>query len=152
MKYKRHNYDFIFIFGIFASSILGLAVFLLSSINQNFLDSALAINKSTIDDARQNTNNDTNSINKNSIPTAKSVFDTGTMSLPTSVSALSDNKTMSLKNAHYIPSNLVIPSGTAIAFVHGDPNHIHSEIVKNTGTGNIEIGRASCRETVCLYV
>jgi len=148
MKYKSHNYDFIFIFGIFASGIIGLAVFL-SSINQNFLDSALAINKSTIDDARQNTNNDTSSINKNSIPTAKSVFDTGTMSLPTSVSGfiidipdeahhpLSDNKTMSLKNAHFIPSNLVIPSGTAIVFVHGDPNHIHSEIVKNTSTGNI---------------
>jgi hypothetical protein len=28
---------------------------------------------------------------------------------------LTDNKTMSLKNAHYIPSNLIIPSGTAIA-------------------------------------
>ncbi|MFL6324880.1 MAG: hypothetical protein ACJ72C_08960, partial [Nitrososphaeraceae archaeon] len=28
-------------------------------------------------------------------------------------------------------------SDTAIAFVHGDPNHIHSEIVKDTSTGNI---------------
>jgi hypothetical protein len=70
------------------------------------------------------------------------------MSLPASVSGfiidipdeahhpLTDNKTMSLKNAHYIPSTFVIPSGTAIAFVHGDPNHIHSEIVKDTSTGN----------------
>jgi hypothetical protein len=148
MKYKRHNYDFIFIFGIFASGILGLAVFL-SSINQNFLHSALAISKSTINDALQNVHNDPSNTSNNNIPTAKSVFDTGQMSLPTSVSGyiidipdeahhpLSANKTMSIKNAHYIPSNLVIPSGTAIAFVHGDPNHIHSEIVKDTNTGNI---------------
>jgi hypothetical protein len=82
------------------------------------------------------------------IPNAKSVFDTGTMSLPTSVSgfiidipdeahhSLTDNKTISLRNAHYIPSNLIMPSGTAIAFVHGDPNHIHIEVVKDR-TGNV---------------
>jgi hypothetical protein len=35
-------------------------------------------------------------------------------------------------NAHYLPSNLVIPSGASIAFVHGDPNHIHSETVTDS--------------------
>jgi hypothetical protein len=137
--YKKHIYDLIFIFNILASGILGSIVFL-SSINQNFLHSALAISNSTITYNTQNTNSDTSIDTNNSIPTAKSVFNTGIMSLPTLVSGyiidipdeahhpLSDNKTMSLKNAHYIPSNLVIPSGTVIAFVHGDPNHIHSEI------------------------
>jgi hypothetical protein len=44
---------------------------------------------------------------------------------------------MSLRNARYLPSNLVIPSGTSITFVHGDPNHIHIEIVKYSSTGNV---------------
>jgi hypothetical protein len=29
-----------------------------------------------------------------------------------------------------IPTNLVIPRGTSIAFIHGDPNHVHVEIVE----------------------
>src|SRR5437763_317446 len=57
------------------------------------------------------------------IPTARSVFETGTLSLPSSVKgfiiSLPDetheldtvNKTISHKNAHYLPSNLIIPSG-----------------------------------------
>ena len=57
MKYKRHNYNLIFIFSIFITAILASAVFL--------------------------------------------------------------------------------PSGNAIAFVHSDPNHIHSEILKDTSTGNV---------------
>jgi hypothetical protein len=40
-------------------------------------------------------------------------------------------------NAHYLPSNLMIPIGTAIAFIHGDPNHIHVEYVTDHQTGNI---------------
>jgi len=87
--------------------------------------------------------------NSNGIPSAKSVFDTGTVSLPSSVKgfiiSLPDethefdtaNRTMSHQNAHYLPSNLVIPSGTAIAFVHGDPNHIHVESVTDTSTGKV---------------
>jgi hypothetical protein len=152
VKYKRQNYNLIFIFSIlFIPSILALAVLFLSSLNQNFIYYALAISKSTINDSTQNINSDMSSTsdNNNSIPTAKSVFDTGTMSLSDSVSdfiiyvpdeahnPLTDNKTMSIFKAHYIPSNLIIPSGTAIAFVHGDPNHNHSEIVKDTSTGNI---------------
>jgi len=136
MESKKRNYNIIFVFGAFISGILASTAFLLH-FNQNFLYPALAISNSTIND------------NTQSIPAAKSVFDTGIMSLPTSVSGyiidipdeahhpLSDNKTMSLKNAHYVPSDLEIPSGTAIAFVHGDPNHIHSEIIKDASTGNI---------------
>jgi hypothetical protein len=149
LEYKKHNYDLIFS-SFFILGIIALAVFLSSSLNQSFMYSALAISKPAVTGSPQNINSDTNSIsgNNNSIPTAKSVYDTGTMSLPASVSGfiiyipdeshhpLTDNKTMSLKDAHYIPSNLVTPSGTAIAFIHGDPNHIHSEIVKDTSTGN----------------
>ena len=77
----------------------------------------------------------------NDIPTAKSVFDTGKMVLPSSVKGFiinlpdethhpdTDNLIISPANAHYLPSDLVIPSGTSIAFVHGDPNHVHSEVV-----------------------
>jgi len=85
----------------------------------------------------------------NNIPSAKSVFDTGRISLPSSVKgfiiSLPDetheldtaNRTISHQNAHYLPSNLVIPSGTAVAFVHGDPNHIHVESVTDTSTGKV---------------
>jgi len=44
---------------------------------------------------------------------------------------------MSHQNAHYLPGNVVIPSGTAIAFVHDDPNHIHVESVTDTSTGKV---------------
>jgi hypothetical protein len=149
MKDKKHNNNSVFMCSNFIPVILA-SVILLSAFNQNFLYSALAIGKSTIDDNPMNTKSDTSSTSSSSIiPNAKSVFDTGTMSLPASVSGyivyipdeahhpLTDNKTISLKNAHYLPSNLIIPSGAAIAFVHGDPNHIHSEIVKDSSTGNI---------------
>jgi plastocyanin len=87
--------------------------------------------------------------NNNNIPSAKSVFDTGTVSLPSSVKGFiislpdethesdSSNRTISHQNAHYLPSNLVIPSaGTAVAFVHGDPNHIHVESVTDTNNNS----------------
>gem|GEM_PF-4958021 len=85
----------------------------------------------------------------NEMPTAKSVFDTGTLSLPSSVKGfliyipdeahhpLSDDKTISLKNANYIPTHLIIPKGTGIAFVHGDPGHIHIELVKDNKTNQV---------------
>ena len=47
-----------------------------------------------------------------------------------------ENLRISLENGHYLPENLVIPSGTAIAFVHGDPNHVHTEIVTDSNSGN----------------
>ena len=97
-----------------------------------------------------NSNSNTTAISSNDIPTAKSVFDIGTMSLPSSVKGFiiyipdeahhppTDNKTISTENANYIPTNLIIPKGTAIAFVHGDPNHIHVEIVKdNSSSGQV---------------
>jgi plastocyanin len=95
------------------------------------------------------TTGDENNNNNNSIPSARSVFDTGTISLPSSakgfIISLPDetheldtaNRTMSHQNAHYLPSNVVIPSGTAIAFVHGDPNHIHVESITDTSTGKV---------------
>ncbi len=109
LEYKKHNYDLIFS-SIFILGIIALAVFLSSSFNQSFMYSALAISKPAVTGSPQNINSDTNSIsgNNNSIPTAKSVYDTGTMSLPASVSGfiiyipdeshhpLTDNKTMSL--------------------------------------------------------
>ena len=83
------------------------------------------------------------------VPDAKSVFNTGMLSLPSTVKSFivyipdeahhppTDNKTISPNNANYIPTNLAIPRGANIAFVHGDPNHIHVEILKENKTGQI---------------
>ena len=123
---------------------MSLALFFII-ISQFFLPSALAVNNA----AMYNSNNSTlaaGSIMSSSsiISTAKSVYNTGTVSLPPSVKGfiiyipdeahepLKENRTISIKNAHYIPSNLVIPTGTSIAFVHGDPNHVHIEIIKDS--------------------
>lgn len=85
----------------------------------------------------------------NEVPTAQSVFDTGFLSLPSSVKGFliyipdeahhppSDDKTISLKNANYIPTHLVVPKGTGIAFVHGDPGHVHIELVKDNKTNQM---------------
>lgn len=81
--------------------------------------------------------------NANSIPTAQSVFDSGTMTLPPSVGGViifipdeahhppSDQKTISPKNPNYLPNTLEIPEGTEAAFVHDDPSHTHVGIVKD---------------------
>lgn len=85
----------------------------------------------------------TNVSGTNSIPTAQSIFDKGTMTLPPSVSGViifipdeahhppTDQKTISPKNPNYLPNTLEIPEGTEVAFVHDDPNHIHVGIVKD---------------------
>jgi plastocyanin len=85
----------------------------------------------------------------NNLPDAKSVSDTGEMVLPPSVSGFiitlpdethhpdEDNLIINPSNAHYLPANLVIPSGTAIAFAHGDPNHVHSEVITDVNTNNV---------------
>jgi hypothetical protein len=85
----------------------------------------------------------------NLLPDAKTVSETGKMVLPASVSGViitlpdethhpdSDNLIINPANAHYLPSNLVIPSGTAIAFAHGDPNHVHSEVITDANTNNV---------------
>jgi hypothetical protein len=81
------------------------------------------------------------------VPTARSVYETGSISLPASVSgfiiyipdeahhSISEHKTISLKNAHFIPSNLTVPAGTSLVYMHGDPNHIHIEILKDAKSG-----------------
>jgi NhaP-type Na+/H+ or K+/H+ antiporter len=84
IKYKKHDNNSVFICSNVIPVIVA-SIILLSAFNQNFLYSALAIGKSTIDDNPTNTKSDTSSISS-SIPNAKSVFDTGTMSLPASIS------------------------------------------------------------------
>jgi len=83
------------------------------------------------------------------IPSAQSVYETGTMALPSSVKGviiaipdeghhpISDEVTISLKNPSYLPTNLEVSAGTSIAFVHGDPNHVHKETVTDANRGNV---------------
>ena len=96
-------------------------------------------------------NGPNNTITGNNLPTAQSVFDTGTMSMPSSSSVRgfliyipdeahhlpSDDKTISPQNANYIPTHLTVPKKIAIAFVHGDPNHVHTELVKDNNTNQV---------------
>ena len=85
----------------------------------------------------------TNNTSSDSISTAQSVYDTGVMSLPSSVKGViifipdeahhpaSDDKTISPKNPNYLPTTLEVPEGTEVAFVHDDPSHIHVGIIKD---------------------
>jgi hypothetical protein len=85
--------------------------------------------------------------NNNNNLLAKSIYDTGKLVVIPSFSGViislpdethhfdNENLRISLENGHYLPENLVIPSGTAIAFAHGDPNHVHSEILTDS-SGN----------------
>ncbi|HEY6885273.1 MAG TPA: hypothetical protein VI278_14665, partial [Nitrososphaeraceae archaeon] len=103
------------------SSILSIMHF--SIISNTLLNNAAFAQSSSLSSSSVAGNNN------NNIPSAKSVFDTGTVSLPSSVKGFiislpdethefdSSNRTISHQNAHYLPSNLVIPStGTAVAF------------------------------------
>jgi hypothetical protein len=133
---------------IIFSIIAGLTAFLMIvntlTSNNSYVDSTPIIATANAAAAA-----DTNNYN---IPTAKSVYNTGTMSLPPSVKGviiyipdeahepLKENRTISIKNAHYIPSNLVVSAGTSIAFIHGDPNHVHIEIIKG-GNSTINSGK-----------
>jgi hypothetical protein len=133
---------------IIFSIIAGLTAFLMivnTLISNNSYVDSTAIIATANAAAAADTNND-------NIPTAKSVYNTGTMSLPPSVKGviiyipdeahepLKENRTISIKNAHYIPSNLVASAGTSIAFIHGDPNHVHIEIIKG-GNSTINSGK-----------
>jgi hypothetical protein len=83
-----------------------------------------------------------------SIPDAKYVYETGTMSLPASVKSFiimipdeahhppEDDKTISPKNPNFLPTTLEVLDGTELAFVHGDPSHTHVEILKDKD-GNV---------------
>jgi plastocyanin len=119
------------------------------TLNKVFAQTSLSSSSSSSSPSSVSSNGEKNS--NGIIPSAKSVFDTGTVSLPSSVKGFiislpdethefdSSNRTISHQNAHYLPSNLVIPSaGVAVAFVHGDPNHIHVESVTDTSsTGKV---------------
>lgn len=97
---------------------------------------------SSIDTGTNDINNETK-INSdlNSIPDAKSVYETGTMSLPATVKSFiimipdeahhppEDDKTISPKNPNFLPTTLEALDGTEVAFVHGDPSHTHVEIL-----------------------
>lgn len=70
----------------------------------------------------------------NEMPTAQSVFDTGVMSLPSSVKGF---LIYIPDEAHHPPTHLTIPKGTGITFVHGDPGHVHIELVKDNNTNRV---------------
>lgn len=88
-------------------------------------------------------NSNTSASSSDSIPSAQSVFDMGTMKLPPSVKGViifipdeahhppADDKTISPKNPNYLPATLEIPDGTEVAFVHDDPQHVHVGIIKD---------------------
>jgi plastocyanin len=51
--------------------------------------------------------------------------------------AASEQLAFSSKNPYYLPANLVVPSGTSIAFVHGDVGHEHVGIVSDSARGTV---------------
>lgn len=121
----------------------------LALVNNNPISSSSNIINSSDISSSNNANVNTNNDNSADIPNAKSVLDTGKMALPPSVKGFIINlpdethekddtgKAISPANAHYLPSNLAIPSGSAIVFVQGDPNHIHSEVVTNDNSNSV---------------
>jgi len=100
-------------------------------------------NVSSLSTDKRDISSSTNVSSPNSIPTAQSIFDSGTMTLPSSVKGViifipdeahhpsTDQKTISPKNPNYLPNTLEIPEGTEVAFVHNDPGHVHVGIVKD---------------------
>jgi hypothetical protein len=130
------------VFSIYLSNFIisnSIAMALVTN-NNSFSTSNIGNTSSSI----SSIGSDSSNTNTNDLPNAKSVYDTGKMVIPFSVKGFlidipdeghhleTDNLMISSANAHYLPSNLVIPSGTSIAFVHGDPNHIHSETVTDS--------------------
>ena len=83
------------------------------------------------------------------VPDAKSVFNTGTLSLPSTVKGFivylpdeAHHLLQIIKQLAQITQityqlTLWFQRGTSIAFVHGDPNHIHVEIIKDNKTGQV---------------
>lgn len=96
-----------------------------------------------------NTNGPSNNNNGGGVPSAQSVYETGTMALPSAVKGviiaipneghhpISEELAFSQKNPSYLPTNIVVPSGTSIAFVHGDVGHEHVETVANSNRGTV---------------
>lgn len=134
---------------IFLISIVGFTITTQNALAQNSLN---VFSSSSSGGASGGSN--TASVNIGSVPSdnnnnllAQSIHDTGKLVVIPSFSGViislpdethhpdSDNLQINPQNGHYLPENLVIPSGTAIAFAHGDPNHVHTEIVTDS-SGN----------------
>ena len=100
------------------------------------------------------------SSNSDSIPTAEVVHSTESMKVPPSVGTFvtlipneahenwSDekHKLITDKNSYYVPTNLIIPNGTAIVFLHADapwdtPNPHTIEIQDSTGSALYSTGQ-----------
>ncbi|HEY7572692.1 MAG TPA: hypothetical protein VH796_15110 [Nitrososphaeraceae archaeon] len=145
---NRQNFR-VFLEKVFFDRQLAKYIFIAvtSSLTIILFASALANNSAYSQTIDKSNTNVSRTITGTTVLDAKSVFNTGMLSLPPTVKGFivyipdeahhppSDNKTISPNNANYIPTNLVIPRGTIIAFVHGDPNHIHIEILKDNKTG-----------------
>ena len=124
---------------VFLASVLIIGVGNLRGITYAQTDSPFNIGST----ANTNSTMTTNNTSSDSIPTAQSIYDTGVMSLPSSVKGViifipdeahhpaSDDKTISPKNPNYLPTTLEVPEGTEVAFVHDDPSHIHVGIIKD---------------------
>ena len=137
--------------------LLILSMLLVGSVlmigNSNMLTFAQT-NSTSSDDSNGNNTQESNTTSSeaalttsnsvsDTVPTAQSVYDTGKMSLPSSVKGVivfipdeahhppTDQKTISPKNPNYVPATLEVPEGTEVAFVHDDPNHVHQSIVKD---------------------
>jgi hypothetical protein len=125
--------------------LINLSLIIYAQVNTTF-DNNFArnmTNVSSLSTDKRDISSSTNVSSPNSIPTAQSIFDSGTMTLPSSVKGViifipdeahhppTDQKTISPKNPNYLPNTLETPEGTELAFVHDDPSHIHVGIVKD---------------------
>lgn len=125
---------------LFLTPIFFVAIFAFTNLNLMTYAQTNSIDNTTGMTTQSNTGDNTSS---GSIPTAQSVFDTGTLALPSSVKGAiifipdeahhppADDKTVSPKNPNYLPNTLEIPDGAEVAFVHDDPQHIHVGIIKD---------------------
>ena len=144
-KMKKNTNILILMISVFLASVLVIGVGNLSKV---YAQTDSPSNFGLTDDTSTVSTTTTNNTSSDSIPTAQSVYDTGVMSLPTSVKGVivfipdeahhpaSDDKTISPKNPNYLPTTLEVPEGTEIAFVHDDPSHVHVGIIKDKD-GNV---------------
>lgn len=153
---QRAPAAFIVAFGIsfiFLISIFGCASNTQNVLAQNSLNvfsssggAPSGSNTASVNIGSVPSNNNNNNVNN---LLAKSIYDTGQLvvipafsgviiSLPDETHHFdNENLRISLANGHYLPENLVIPSGTAVAFAHGDPNHVHTEIITDNGGNRV---------------
>src|SRR6476659_10464150 len=141
-KMKINTNILILMISVFLASVLVIGV---GNLSEVYAQTDSPSNNDSIGTASQTNMTTTSS---DSIPTAQSVYDTGVMSLPSSVKGVivfipdeahhpaSDDETISPKNPNYLPTTLEIPEGTEIAFVHDDPSHVHIGIIKDKD-GNV---------------